>query len=60
MSETEQSQAITTYGKIDQSCIAAIEFAVDKIEKCHTLNNGKTALFWHLVDVINRHIDSHK
>ena len=30
----------------------------DKISRLYKLNNGKTALYWHLVTIINQHVQT--
>ncbi len=30
----------------------------DKISRLYKLNNGKTALYWHLVMIINQHVQT--
>lgn len=49
---------IDGYGPLSRSSVVALEYAAKVIAEDHALNNGQTALFWHLVSVSAKHISN--
>ena len=48
------------YGKLQTDMVPDVSELVAKLDERYYWKNGKTAVFWHLIALLNTHIDSPK
>lgn len=58
MAKTPENVEIGGYCPLSRHVVIALEYLAHVVAEEHVLHNGETALFWHLVGTIGKHVAS--